>query len=105
MTLKLEVEHLYKQFGDLPVLQDINLSIDSGGFISVVGPSGCGKTTFLRIVAGLEQCRQPFLAQTFELVGREGGPQGDIAHQRQRVAELRDWHRHPDRGVVERARR
>src|SRR6201991_160570 len=54
MTLKLEVEHLHKRFGDLPVLQDINLSIESGAFISLVGPSGCGKTTFLRIVAGLE---------------------------------------------------
>ncbi len=54
MTLKLEVEHLRKQFGDLAVLQDINLSIDSGSFTAVVGPSGCGKTTFLRIVAGLE---------------------------------------------------
>jgi NitT/TauT family transport system ATP-binding protein len=54
MALKLAVEHLHKQFGDLAVLQDINLAIDSGAFISVVGPSGCGKTTFLRIVAGLE---------------------------------------------------
>jgi NitT/TauT family transport system ATP-binding protein len=54
MPLKLEVEHLHKQFGDLAVLQDINLAVESGSFISVVGPSGCGKTTFLRIVAGLE---------------------------------------------------
>ena len=54
MTFKLEVDHLHKQFGDLAVLQDINLSVESGAFISVVGPSGCGKTTFLRIVAGLE---------------------------------------------------
>jgi NitT/TauT family transport system ATP-binding protein len=38
----------------LIALDDINLAVERGEFISVVGPSGCGKTTFLRIVAGLE---------------------------------------------------
>jgi NitT/TauT family transport system ATP-binding protein len=52
--VKLAVSHLGKAFGDLHALQDINLAIARGEFISVVGPSGCGKTTFLRIVAGLE---------------------------------------------------
>jgi NitT/TauT family transport system ATP-binding protein len=54
MTRKLEVSGLSKQFGDLQVLQEIDLAVERGEFISVVGPSGCGKTTFLRIVAGLE---------------------------------------------------
>jgi NitT/TauT family transport system ATP-binding protein len=52
---KLQVSHLGKTFGELTALQDINLGIERGEFISVVGPSGCGKTTFLRIVAGLER--------------------------------------------------
>ncbi|MDB5642474.1 MAG: transporter ATP-binding protein [Hyphomicrobiales bacterium] len=47
-------EHLCKRFGDLEVLQDINLTIQDGEFVALVGPSGCGKTTFLRTVAGLE---------------------------------------------------
>ncbi|MEA5465379.1 ABC transporter ATP-binding protein [Leptothoe sp. PORK10 BA2] len=34
-------------------LQDINLTISPGEFISLVGPSGCGKSTVLRLVAGL----------------------------------------------------
>ncbi len=34
-------------------LQDMNLSIDEGEFISLVGPSGCGKSTALRLIAGL----------------------------------------------------
>ena len=43
--------------GDTPVraLSDINLSVGSGEFVSLIGPSGCGKTTLMRIVADLEQ--------------------------------------------------
>jgi NitT/TauT family transport system ATP-binding protein len=37
----------------LVALEDVNLSIQEGEFVSVVGPSGCGKTTFLSIVDGL----------------------------------------------------
>ena len=36
-------------------LQDANLEIKAGEFISLIGPSGCGKTTLLRCVAGLER--------------------------------------------------
>src|SRR5229473_532641 len=34
-------------------LQDVNVGIGSGEFVTIVGPSGCGKTTFLNAVAGL----------------------------------------------------
>ena len=37
------------------VLNDINLSIDRGGFTSLIGPSGCGKSTLLKVLAGLQQ--------------------------------------------------
>ncbi|HOJ76774.1 MAG TPA: ABC transporter ATP-binding protein [Bacillota bacterium] len=42
----------------IKVLQDINLEINKGEFISIVGGSGCGKTTLLRIIAGLETAYQ-----------------------------------------------
>src|SRR6185295_15226005 len=54
MAPKLRISHLGKRFNELHALQDVNMSVETGEFISVVGPSGCGKTTFLRIVAGLE---------------------------------------------------
>jgi NitT/TauT family transport system ATP-binding protein len=54
MARKLEIAGLSKWFGDLEVLREIAVGVDTGEFIGLVGPSGCGKTTFLRIVAGLE---------------------------------------------------
>lgn len=36
-------------------VQDINLSLPKGAFLSILGPSGCGKSTLLRLIAGLEQ--------------------------------------------------
>jgi len=54
----LVIERLHKKFqlraGQVIALQDINLSISDGEFISIVGASGCGKSTLLRIIAGLE---------------------------------------------------
>jgi len=55
----LEVKNLYKRFRsanqELTVLDDINLTVKPGEFISVIGSSGCGKTTFLRLIVGLEK--------------------------------------------------
>ena len=46
------VEHLSHSFGDKTVLQDINLSIGKGEFVTILGPSGCGKTTLMRLIGG-----------------------------------------------------
>ena len=51
------VENVYMSFetrqGPLVVLQDINLSINRGEFITLIGHSGCGKSTLLNLLAGL----------------------------------------------------
>ena len=42
----------------VPVLDQLQLRVENGQFISIVGPSGCGKTTLLRIIAGLEKASE-----------------------------------------------
>jgi NitT/TauT family transport system ATP-binding protein len=50
-----EIQGLTKRFerGDVVALQDIELAIEPGEFISLIGPSGCGKSTLLRIIGDL----------------------------------------------------
>ena len=48
------VEHVSKYFGDKAVLNDVNLSVRKGEFVTILGPSGCGKTTLLRLIAGFQ---------------------------------------------------
>lgn len=55
----LEIENVSKSFAKVEndevthALNEINLRVKSGEFVSLVGPSGCGKSTILRLVAGL----------------------------------------------------
>jgi len=50
----LTLSNVSKQFADTYAVQDFNLDVDKGEFVSFLGPSGCGKTTTLRMVAGFE---------------------------------------------------
>ena len=51
----LEIKGLKKNFGDLKVLQDVNMNIEEGEVLVLIGPSGSGKSTFLRCLNLLEQ--------------------------------------------------
>lgn len=51
----IHLKKISKSFGTNKILDDIDLDIKHGEFLSLLGPSGCGKTTLLRIIAGLEQ--------------------------------------------------
>ena len=49
----IKVEHLYKSFGDLQVLRDINLDFEAGKCNMIIGASGSGKTVLLKNLIGL----------------------------------------------------
>ena len=51
----LQTEHLYKSFGSLEVLKDVNLAVKKGEVICIIGPSGAGKSTYLRSLNQLEK--------------------------------------------------
>ncbi|MFD1332462.1 ABC transporter ATP-binding protein [Methylopila musalis] len=51
----ISVRGVWVEFGDQIVIENLNLDIASGSFVSVVGPSGCGKSTFLRLVLGQDR--------------------------------------------------
>ena len=49
------IEQLYKFYGEVKVLEDLDLNIQAGEFVAIVGRSGCGKSTLLRLIAQLEK--------------------------------------------------
>jgi iron(III) transport system ATP-binding protein len=50
----LKIRGVTKRFGNFAALQEVNLDIAKGEFVSFLGPSGCGKTTLLRAISGLD---------------------------------------------------
>ena len=56
--MKLVLEGLTKQFGDLIAVHDLSLDIEDGEIVSLLGPSGCGKTTTLNMISGFERPNQ-----------------------------------------------
>ncbi|MCY4498550.1 MAG: ABC transporter ATP-binding protein, partial [Rhodospirillaceae bacterium] len=49
---RVNLERVVKHYGSVVALQEMDLEIQEGEFLTLLGPSGCGKTTTLRLVAG-----------------------------------------------------
>ena len=63
----LDIKQLYKNYGSVEILKDINVAIEPGDFLVLVGPSGCGKSTLLNCIAGLE----PITGGTLSIGGKD----------------------------------
>lgn len=63
----LEVEHLAVSFGDLHVLEDVELAVPRGQAVGIVGPNGAGKSTLLSAISGVERATRG----TVRLAGRD----------------------------------
>ena len=54
-----EVKNISKKYqhknGETIAIENVNLKVKKGEFISIIGPSGCGKSTLLSVIAGLEE--------------------------------------------------
>lgn len=51
----LELKHVYKIYGDLHALDDVNIKIDAGEWVAIMGPSGSGKSTVMNIIGCMDK--------------------------------------------------
>ncbi len=70
---------VWKRFGEVVAVNDLNLKIEDGEFMVLVGPSGCGKTTSLRMIAGLEEISEGTLSIGDRVVNHVAPKDRDIA--------------------------
>ena len=52
---QIQLTGIRKSYGKETAVQNLDLTVNSGDFLTILGPSGCGKTTTLRAIAGLEE--------------------------------------------------
>ncbi|PSL45138.1 NitT/TauT family transport system ATP-binding protein [Salsuginibacillus halophilus] len=67
-----------KEDSPFTVFQDVNLSVDSGEFVSLLGPSGCGKSTLLNIVAGLDEATAGKVTSDDKAIVKPGPDRGVV---------------------------
>ena len=81
----ISVRHLWKEYGEQIVLEDISLEFAPRSFIALVGPSGCGKTTFLRILLSEETATRGEVLIEGQPIAREPGADRGVVFQRYSV--------------------
>jgi multiple sugar transport system ATP-binding protein len=72
-------DHVYKRYGDVVAVNDLDIKIEDKEFLVLVGPSGCGKTTALRLLAGLEEISEGKIFIADQIVNDVAPKDRDIA--------------------------
>jgi ABC-type sugar transport system ATPase subunit len=75
----LELININKKFGDFTAIEDINLQVQEGEFVTLLGPSGCGKSTLLNMIAGLEDLTSGEIYINGRVVNQLGPFERDVA--------------------------
>jgi NitT/TauT family transport system ATP-binding protein len=76
------IRRVWKEYGSQVVLENLNLTIAEGEFVTMVGASGCGKTTFLRMLLGVERPTRGEIAIDGKPLSYEPGPDRGVVFQR-----------------------
>ena len=108
------LDHVNKWFGDLHVLQDINLTVGKGEVVVVIGPSGSGKSTLCRAINRLETIDKGTISLDGQPLPEEGKALAALRAEVGMVFQsfnlfahktiLRERHARPDQGAREGAR-
>lgn len=73
MHPSLTIKNVSKSFGNLPVLNNLSLTVNNNEFVSIIGPSGCGKSTLFHILSGIEQqTRGDIILNNEKITNRKG---------------------------------
>ena len=85
MTQIVQMKHMNKYFGNLHVLKDIELSVETGEVVVIIGASGSGKSTLIRCVNGLEEYESGELVVDQQPLAPKGGNQKTLSAIRKEV--------------------
>jgi multiple sugar transport system ATP-binding protein len=72
-------DRVFKRFGEVTAVDDMNIEVEDKEFLVLVGPSGCGKTTALRLLAGLEEITEGQISIGDRVVNEIAPKDRDIA--------------------------
>lgn len=81
----IEVNDVWKTYGDNVVLERVNTKVGAGEFITIVGTSGCGKTTFLKMLLGTEYPSRGTILMDGKPIPQEPGEDRGIVFQKYSV--------------------
>jgi NitT/TauT family transport system ATP-binding protein len=81
----ISVRGVWKEYGDVVVLERINLDIAPRAFVALVGPSGCGKTTFLKMLLSEERPTRGVIEIDGQPIPPEPGADRGVVFQRYSV--------------------
>ncbi len=81
----IEVNNVWKQYGDAVILERMNVSVKEGEFVTLVGTSGCGKSTFLNMLLGTVSPSRGEILLDGQPIADEPGPDRGIVFQQYSV--------------------